>query len=70
MALIVHRICNNLLHGKKLSYGLRGQEMDFRHSSHILMTWMEMDRVQPAFSSTISPCTVTRSTFKQARIGP
>jgi len=53
MALIIHRIRNNPLHGKKLSYGLRDQEMNFRHSSHILMTWMEMDRVQPAFSGTI-----------------
>ncbi len=48
MALVIHRIRNNLLHGEKWSYGLRDQELNFRHSSHILMLWMEMERVQPA----------------------
>lgn len=47
MALIIHRIRNNLLHGEKWSYGLKDQESNFRHSSHVLMLWMEMDRLQP-----------------------
>ena len=48
MALIIHRIRNNLLHGEKWSYRLQDQELNFRHSSHVLMLWMEMDGMQPA----------------------
>lgn len=48
LALIIHRIRNNLLHGEKWSYGLQDQELNFRHSSHVLMIWMEMHRVEPA----------------------
>lgn len=44
MAIIVHRIRNNLLHGEKWSYGLQDQADNFRHASHMLMLWMDMDR--------------------------
>ncbi|WP_194954949.1 hypothetical protein [Sphingopyxis solisilvae] len=44
MAIIIHRIRNNLLHGEKWSYGLRDQADNFRHASHMLMLWMDMDR--------------------------
>ncbi|MBE2993756.1 hypothetical protein IFR23_17295 [Sphingomonas sp. CFBP 13603] len=47
LALIIHRIRNNLLHGEKWSYGLQDQELNFRHSSHVLMLWMDMHRSQP-----------------------
>lgn len=48
MALIIHRIRNNLLHGEKWSYGLQDQELNFRYSSHVLMLWMNMHRTHPA----------------------
>lgn len=44
MAIIIHRIRNNLLHGEKWSYGLQDQEYNFRQASHMLMLWMDMDR--------------------------
>ena len=44
MAIIIHRIRNNLLHGEKWSYGLNDQADNFRHSSHMLMLWMDMHR--------------------------
>lgn len=44
MALVVHRIRNNLLHGEKWSYGLANQEGNFRHASHMLMLWMDAAR--------------------------
>lgn len=47
MALIVHRIRNNLLNGKKWSYGLADQEGNFRHASHMLMLWMDAARGLP-----------------------
>ena len=47
LAVIIHRIRNNLLHGAKWSYALNDQEANFRHSSAVLMTWMDLDREQP-----------------------
>jgi hypothetical protein len=47
LALIIHRIRNNLLHGEKWSYGLGDQEHNFRHASHVLMVWMDADRGHP-----------------------
>jgi hypothetical protein len=48
MALIVHRIRNNLLHGEKWSYGLADQEANFRQSAHMLMIWLDAQRAAAA----------------------
>jgi hypothetical protein len=44
LALIVHRLRNNLLHGEKWKFGLADQEANFRHASQMLMVWMDMHR--------------------------
>jgi hypothetical protein len=46
MAIIIHRIRNNLLHGTKWSYGLQEQTDNFRHASHMLMLWMDLNRTE------------------------
>lgn len=47
LAIIIHRIRNNLLHGAKWSYSLHDQEGNFRNSSAILMVWMDFDQQSP-----------------------
>jgi hypothetical protein len=47
LAIIIHRIRNNLLHGEKWAYGLADQDMNFRQSSQVLMVWMELNQANP-----------------------
>lgn len=40
--IIILRLRNNLFHGVKWSYGIKGQLMNFQNANHILMAVMEM----------------------------
>ncbi|RQV60796.1 hypothetical protein DF020_10165 [Burkholderia cenocepacia] len=37
LLLITYRLRNNLFHGEKWAYGIRGQQENFRHASDVLM---------------------------------
>ncbi|WP_051320449.1 hypothetical protein [Cupriavidus sp. amp6] len=44
LLLIVYRLRNNLFHGEKWAYGIRGQHANFRHASDVLMRLIELHR--------------------------
>ena len=44
MFIVVYRIRNNLFHGMKWAYGMRGQLENFRHANAVLIKALEMDR--------------------------
>jgi len=44
LLIMVFRLRNNLFHGLKWSYGLRGQLQNFRNANDLLMSVMEMHR--------------------------
>ncbi|WP_322084024.1 hypothetical protein [Burkholderia sp. BCC1972] len=37
LLLVTYRLRNNLFHGEKWAYGIRGQQANFRHASDVLM---------------------------------
>jgi hypothetical protein len=41
LLLIVYRLRNNLFHGAKWAYGIKGQQMNFSHGSDVLMRTLE-----------------------------
>lgn len=47
LALVIHRLRNNLMHGEKWSYGLADQEANFVHAAHVLMVWTSLSRNAP-----------------------
>jgi hypothetical protein len=44
LLIMVFRLRNNLFHGVKWSYGIRGQLENFRNANQLLMAVMEMHR--------------------------
>jgi hypothetical protein len=44
LLIMVFRLRNNLFHGVKWSYGIRGQLDNFRNANDLLMSVMEMHR--------------------------
>lgn len=41
LLLIIYRLRNNLFHGAKWAYGIKGQQMNFSHGSDVLMRVLE-----------------------------
>lgn len=41
LLLIIYRLRNNLFHGAKWAYGIRGQQMNFTYGAEVLMRFLE-----------------------------
>lgn len=42
LLLIIYRLRNNLFHGAKWAYGIRGQQTNFAHGAEVLMRVLEV----------------------------